>query len=173
MWPGKTCKFCHTPLQCGICSKCGEWSEKLNKTNNRCTKCSTKEFKSWIDNKNAEDEQKLQDWLDKIKSIPLPYTTLTEEQWLKACRHFGGCAYCGKSQIDSRSMFIPFNMGGRYCAWNVIPSCERCENMRKDTSNPFSRMNEQVGRSKANVAIKYGLSRENLQVIVDYLGGYL
>lgn len=111
----------------------------------------------------------LDSWKEDISKIPTPYTTLTEEQWLEACNHFGGCAYCGRDQIDSRAMFIQFKDGGRYCNWNIIPACEKCETMYKSTDNPFLRMDQKINNRRDSQARKYGLSLTKLARIVDYL----
>lgn len=170
-WSGKVCRFCKEPMgEGGICPKCGQWSDKLNKTNNRCTKCSTEDHIIWRSNRRATSREWYAQWLDTIKKIPTPYSTLTEEQWMEVCRHFGGCAYCGSDDISSRSMFIPFKDGGRYCAWNIVPACERCETARKSTLNPFERMDHVLMRSPSSAAKVYDLTLENLEKITDYLG---
>lgn len=170
-WPGKTCKFCKAPMEGGICSSCGKFAEKLNKTNYRCTECSTKAHKAWSKGRVDAAEIEFSAWLEKIKQIPVPYTTLTEDEWLEACKHFGGCAYCGRPEIEARSMFIPFKLGGRYCAWNIIPACERCETSIKLTENPFKRMDDVYNRDKNIHTRRLGLSLDNLNRIVDYLKG--
>lgn len=104
-----------------------------------------------------------------IGKLPYPYQTLNEEQWMEACKHFGGCAYCGKDSIDVRSMFIKFKNGGRYCNWNIIPACEQCENALKLTDNPFIRMDQKYKRGNSTQAKKLGFNLDNLQRIVDYL----
>lgn len=168
-WPGRTCKFCHGHILGGYCSKCGEWSDNLNKTNSRCRKCNSEEHAAWRHSRMNSADTKLQEWLKKIKALPTPYRTLTEDEWMQACKHFGGCAYCGSDQIDSRSMFIQFDKGGRYCAWNIIPACEKCETMHKFIQNPFKRMDEHLYRSQGNQTRKYNQSLDSLNKIVDYL----
>lgn len=166
-WPGKTCRFCHTRLTEGICAVCGEYSEKLHRY--RCASCATKEHISWRSSRRGNAQSQYEEWLKEISKIPTPYKTLTEEQWLEACKHFGGCAYCGADSIDARSMFIDFSNGGRYCAWNIIPSCERCETAIKSIRNPFARMDNILYRDKASSAKKYNFSLDNLHKITDYL----
>lgn len=166
-WPGMTCKFCHTKFPDGICAVCGKYSEKLHKY--RCKDCSTMEHTKWRKARYSKVENQYEEWLEDIRNIPTPYKTLTEEQWLEACKHFGGCAYCGAASIDARSMFIEFKQGGRYCAWNIIPACERCETARKDIRNPFARMDQLLYRGKDCHAKKYNLNLDNLQKITDYL----
>lgn len=166
-WPGRVCRFCRTEFTDGICAVCGEYAEKLHRY--RCKKCSTKEHTDWRNNRRKKAEAQYEEWLESIKKIPEPYTTLSEEQWLDACKHFGGCAYCGADSIEARSMFIAFKQGGRYCAWNIVPSCERCETARKAVSNPFARMDQTLYRDKGGTAKKYGFTLDNLQRIIDYL----
>lgn len=134
-----------------------------------CRQCHTRQHAEWRDRRRNNAASSLDDWLKKIKALPYPYQTLTEEQWMEACRHFGCCAYCGEGNIDARSMFISFKDGGRYCAWNIIPACEKCETALKATPNPFIRMDDRYNRDYAAAAKKYGFTVENLNKIVDYL----
>lgn len=164
-WPGRRCKFCQTPFSTNKCSVCGNEAPKLYK--GACTKCTTERHNKWVQQQKDKANEALSDWLNKIAQQPTK--TLTEEQWLNACKHFGGCAYCGGSDIDVRSMFISFKEGGRYCAWNIVPSCERCETVRKSVRNPFLRMNQTFYRGSRDPAKKYGYSLEKLQKITDYL----
>ena len=166
-WPGRQCRFCQEPFKDGPCSCCGKLSDNLH--NGICRTCHTAQHKVWRMGRRETANTAHAEWLKKIASQPYPYSTLTEDQWLEACKHFGGCAYCGSSDIDARSMFIPFKEGGRYCAWNIIPACEKCETARKATPNPFLRMDEGLLRSQTNSARKYGYTLENLHRIVDYL----
>jgi hypothetical protein len=74
----------------------------------------------------ANLESRFDAWLSKVNAVPKNYPTLTEGQWLAACRHFDGCARCHSDDIDTRGFFISATLGGRYCDWNIIPLCERC-----------------------------------------------
>ena len=74
-----------------------------------------------------------------ISKVRKPIKTLTEDEWIRACAHFGSCATCGASSIDARGMFIPFKFGGRYAAWNIIPLCDKCATAIKFQHNPFIR----------------------------------
>ena len=168
-WPGKTCKFCHKPMESGICPRCGKYSDKLNRANNYCKDCSTAAYNAWRKKIVSNNIDAFEQWKEVIKKIPTPYKPLTEEQWLEACRHFGGCAYCGKPTIEARSMFIHFRDGGRYCNWNIIPACEKCEAAYKATDNPFLRLDERLNRNSYGPAATYGFSKEKLLGIVDYL----
>lgn len=166
-WVGRTCRFCHTPFTDGICAICGEYAESLH--NYRCRSCENKEHAAWRKQRVDNADNRYKEWLKKVAELPYPYKTLTEEQWLQACKHFGGCAYCGKDSIDARSMFIQFKQGGRYCAWNIIPACEKCETARKDNPNPFIRMDQKLKRGNDTQAKKLGFSLDKLRNIVDYL----
>ena len=67
-------------------------------------------------------------------------------------------------------MFIDFKDGGRYAAWNIVPSCEECALAGKVLRNPFARMNKMYSNNQADcAAIKYNLSVSNLNKIIDYL----
>lgn len=166
-WPGRTCKFCHAPMPEAICSICG--NVYYNTKRPYCRDCETKQHSKWRGKIRKDTISSYDKWLSDIKSLPTPYVTLTEEQWNKVCRHFNGCAYCGEPEIASRSMFIEFAKGGRYCSWNIIPACEKCETSRVVQPNPFMRMNEQLNRSADSSTRVYGFTKENLQRIVDYL----
>lgn len=166
-WPGRRCRFCNEPFPDGLCSVCGQYTEKLH--DGMCTACKTKKHTAWRKGKMAAADEAYKAWLSSISEIPKPYTTLTESQWIEACRYFGGCAYCGSLDIDARSMFIPFSDGGRYCDWNIIPACEKCATARKAITNPFMRMDHDLYRHQNNQTRKYGFSLDRLQHIVDYL----
>lgn len=167
-WPGRTCRFCGGKVPNNYCCICKQLAPSLNSLY-VCAKCQTKYFNRWKEKRNRTAEEKYEKYLELIKSIPTPYKTLTEEQWMEACKHFGGCAYCGADEIASRSMFITFKEGGRYCAWNIVPVCERCEVSNKIQPNPFKRFDRVVHRGKAEHAVRYNLSLDKLQKIVDYL----
>lgn len=163
-WPGRKCRFCQEPFPESPCSHCGTIT-KLH--NGVCRACETKQHKEWRYRRRYNADTSFKEWLEKISKQPA--STLTEEQWMEACNHFKGCAYCGADSIDARSMFITFKDGGRYTCWNIIPSCERCETARKYTENPFLRMDEGLNRTHVHQAKKFGFSMEKLQKIVDYL----
>ena len=159
---------CGTPFKMGYCSYCGAWKEDLR--DGRCRACETIQHRAWREGRRENGATNLKKWLTAIRKIPTPYKTLTEEEWLEACKHFDGCAYCGSKKIDARSMFIPFKDGGRYCAWNIIPACEECETRLITIPNPFMRMDQKFSRGNHETAKKHGYSLDKLQKIVDYLG---
>lgn len=135
-----------------------------------CRKCRTKQYAAWRKGKVDNADNAYNEWLDKVNiQLKTDTETLTESQWMEACKHFGGCAYCGDTSIDARSMFIAFKDGGRYANWNIVPACERCETSHKHIENPFKRMDQHLYRSQDNQARKYNYSVENLQKITDYL----
>lgn len=104
------------------------------------------------------------DWQSKISKVPQQYPPLTEAQWLETCKHFNGCAFCGSDDISARGYFVPFNMNGRYCDWNIVPLCEKCAMTAQNMStainyNPFK-----------------SLARKDLErfySIINYLGDKL
>ena len=106
-------------------------------------------------------------WLEKVKAVPKDYPTLTEAQWLEACRHFDGCARCYSRDIDTRGFFVGAKLGGRYCDWNVIPLCEKCAS-NWDLEQSMFRYAEMRDHDKRSTEY-----RECLAKIVDYLGGKL
>lgn len=169
-WPGRTCKFCHGSIIGGTCNVCGRYFDYLTSTRRVCTECATIQHSAWRTKRKQHSDDQLKEWLDRIAKVPTPYRTLTNDEWLEACKHFGGCAYCGKESIDARAMFIPFKRGGRYCAWNVVPMCERCAKIHMTIANPFRTMDDALYSHSTNTAKKYNFDSNKLQGIVDYLG---
>jgi len=152
--PERSCRFCGTAFEKGICSSCGEY-KKLT-YGRYCTQCNSikkmakrkpednrRLANECISRKREFDNDSYNAWLYDIMDAPL--VTLTEKQWLEACAHFKGCAYCDSSNIDSRSMFIPFKDGGRYTAWNIIPACEKCET-KFHTVNTFVKHKDSIDK---------------------------
>ena len=161
----RTCLVCKQRFKMGYCGKCGEWSDRL--VDYRCQECCTKRYSEWTARKKQEGADKLVEWQQLISKQSTQ--ALTEEQWLAACTHFGGCAYCGDPEIASRSMFIDFKSGGRYAAWNIIPACEKCETIIKVRPNPFVRLNRSLNRDKESAMRSNGYDRDTLQRITRYL----
>ena len=143
----RTCVFCKTPIPIGFCSKCGKYTDDL--INSMCRECHNAykvECEMRMYKKNlANTGDAFESWLSMVKQVPKSYPTLSQEQWLEACRYFDGCAMCGNELIDTRGFFIHFADGGRYCNWNVIPLCEACANSRKTRTNPFVVMHGRLG----------------------------
>ena len=49
---------------------------------------------------------------------------LTAEQWAALTSRWGGCAYCGASDVDQqKDCVLPLSRGGRYTVTNVVPAC--------------------------------------------------
>ena len=184
------CKFCKAPVRAikfkpvpGNCANCGAYVEDIYHNRGKlCNKCYYK--KVYADkkarpnfeetrNKNrmkhyyvtqANADRQYTDWLSNIKDIKMH--TLTEDEWMKACMHFGGCAFCGAASIDTRQYFIKFKEGGKYNACNIVPACDLCATDLKKNPNPFRYMDKQLNESKS---IYRGQNRERLKRIVDYL----
>jgi hypothetical protein len=163
-------------LATGICERCGEESTELNERG-LCPTCNKKrrvEAEMVLYNKNINiTDTQFKDWLDKIKRVPKDYPTLTQEQWLAACKHFDGCAMCDSESIDARGFFIEFKEGGRYCDWNVIPMCDICVSNHKIRTNPFKMMHHRLGikpKSSKETNLEFAHnSPKRLKKIVDYL----
>lgn len=125
--PSRRCHGCNAPVTEGICNECGFYCDDLSPRQYLCRDCEKDRSKE----KCARSREKTmygahRNWVADVKKIPTPYSFLTEEQWLSACAHFEGCAFCGAESVDTRAFFIHFKDGGRYCDWNVIPKCSKC-----------------------------------------------
>ena len=154
-----TCFICGTQFTEGYCAMCGEHTTKL--VNGKyCRSCFYSKYKHTACSQRSRQrmyeryDSIYANWMSKIKNAPSQ--TLTEAQWLEACKHFNGCAYCGSESIEARSYFIPFKNGGRYCAWNIIPACGHCAaSSESKQPDPFRRMINQVKRGTLEEIIKY------------------
>lgn len=167
--PGTCCRVCGEPFEIVACRKCGKVvSGNQLKPHGLCDTChsirnvanATKSGKK----RKAKLHQDFEDWVAKAKQVPKNYPTLTEEQWLDACRFFDGCARCYSDTIDTRGFFISRALGGRYCDWNIIPLCERCAkvwDLDRSVFNYTLKKGSQEGRHR-----EY---RESLLKIVEYL----
>ena len=52
---------------------------------------------------------------------------LTDEQWQSLLALWGGCAYCGASDVAmQRDCVLAISRGGRYTFGNVAPACRTC-----------------------------------------------
>ena len=149
-----------------LCCGCKKYTNKLH--NGYCTACNREASRRSVARRKERINKQYEDWVASIKGKE--YHPLTEDEWLDACRHFKKCAYCNTREINTRSMFIDFKDGGRYAAWNIVPSCEECALASKVLRNPFARMNRMYSNNQADcAAIKYNLSVSNLNKITDYL----
>lgn len=186
---GSWCKFCKAPVYAvyqkvpGNCPNCGAYIEDIYHFPGKlCSKCYSKKnyqqkmqipgYKEKILMYNNEHwhrvndraAQSYKDWLEQLKSVSTH--SLTEDEWLEACQHFKGCAFCSSDSIDARQYFIPFKDGGNYTACNVVPACEQCATALKGNPNPFVHMNKLLTRNKA---MERGQSVHTLKGITDYL----
>ena len=52
---------------------------------------------------------------------------LTDSQWTALKDGWGGCAYCGTTEVPlQRDCVLPISRGGRYTLGNVVPACRSC-----------------------------------------------
>ena len=154
------CPVCGTRYVDGPCRICGEYAPRLvNGTN--CVRCHRKKYNiaensaEWERRRRANNDKRFAEWRSKMQQLPKDYPTLTQQQWLEACRYFDGCAYCGADSIDARAYFVKFEEGGRYCDWNIIPACEKCATKIKLLANPFAYLENAPSRKKLQNIIKY------------------
>lgn len=123
---------------------CGTYTKKLY-YKQYCKECFDKKQIKYYATSRAQlaatKDSLTNDWLYKVKQVPENYPTLTQQQWIEACKYFDGCAFCGEHSIDTRVYFIDFSDGGRYCDWNIIPACEKCALRAKVQKNPFKKIN--------------------------------
>ena len=151
------------------CAVCG--AQKPNKDfvprSNVCKACKLNYKNLYWKLHLMEQDKMFDDWIAKIKQVPKDYPTLTEEQWLEVCMHFGGCARCQSSEVDTRGFFISAKLGGRYCDWNIIPLCEKCAGSW-DLDKSVFRYTEKKAYNTKNLSY-----RDCLEKIITYLGGKL
>lgn len=166
--PGPRCKICGEPFELIVCRTCGKITDSSGiAKSNLCRKCHSRSIipygKGNYNRLIGRLEDKLATWLDKVTKVPKNYPTLTEEQWIEACRFFNGCARCSSDDIDARGFFISAKLGGRYCDWNVIPLCERCAKTWDRTNNVFITATFRDWQNKSSVY------RNQLERIIEYL----
>jgi 5-methylcytosine-specific restriction endonuclease McrA len=52
---------------------------------------------------------------------------LTADQWADMVAAWGGCAYCGATDVPlQRDCVLPISRGGRYTLTNIAPACRSC-----------------------------------------------
>jgi HNH endonuclease len=52
---------------------------------------------------------------------------LSDEQWIALKQAWGGCAYCGATDLPlQRDCVLALSRGGRYTIDNVVPACRSC-----------------------------------------------
>ena len=81
---------------------------------------------------------KIQALIDELKPLQSDLSTLTEDEWLKSCKHFKLCAICAADDIEARFMVIMPEEGGKYNRGNVLPTCTRCANRMRRKQHPFA-----------------------------------
>lgn len=170
--PGLRCPICKEIYDEVVCYRCGKIVSGKEKVKSKkypmCRTCHNElereHSAKYLMKKAAMFDEKFENWLEKISRVPKNYKTLSEEQWLEACRYFEGCARCGKKDIDNRGFFISFENGGRYCDWNIIPLCDTCASKWNTNANPFS-----LTLAKDRVGKTPGLHQNYLDKIVEYL----
>lgn len=156
----RLCLYCHTVQKVytenkPICRECYLARQRVNKTEvNRRWKI--KRTKKRVDAYEA--------WLKRTRSAP--FKALSEADWLEACRYFGGCALCNNVEISARGYFIPYTMGGRYTAWNILPLCEQCTLETKYQLNPWLRLDEYLNDS---INSARGLGIKKVLTAAEYL----
>lgn len=167
--PGLRCKICGQPFDMVRCDICEEVFpvDMMIKDRVVCKRCKNTRSRRNHSAQMAAMEKSFNEWLDKIKQVPKNYPTLSEEQWLEACTFFGGCARCGKDDIDTRGFFVGAKLGGRYCDWNIIPLCEKCANAWDLEQSAFRYIER---RKYTDKTPEY---HDCLIRIVEYLGGKL
>lgn len=164
----RSCKFCHAKFDLKLCPSCNIRKElkAFDRNYKICKECQKKKsLKPRKISKRYADEA-YEGWLESVQDVP--FKALSEQQWIEACRHFGGCAYCGKEEVEARNMFIPYIHGGRYAAWNVVPACNFCAGRRN--RNPFRIF---ASQSVNKILTTDERRIERLQYILDYLRSHM
>lgn len=92
----------------------------------------------------------------------LKFNMLTEDQWLQTVSYFRGCAICDDEHVEARTFLLPFQKGGRYAPWNMLPMCGKCARYSRRMSNPFTWLRNSY------VAKTLGLTTERRKMIEEY-----
>lgn len=182
------CKFCDTLFKEQICYNCKQLyptevftvhksGRDAGYLQRECRLCAAKRSsRSWVEqhDKRLESarkyvakhklmaEESLEKWL---KATNLVFKPLTEDEWLMACAYFSGCAMCGEPHIETRQYFIPFQLGGKYAAWNIFPMCGKCSTVHKEVKNPFLWLDPVVGRK---IRYRYNMNQERADRLLEY-----
>ena len=181
------CSICGTPMEKMVCCKCKQILPRSYFTtrksgvykgaiNRRCTPCSKAMKKKWDDDnpdrKRARNtaflerradkaDEDYREMLDALATIE--FKPMSEEQWLKTCSYFEGCAICGNEHIESRKFFLQFEHGGKYAVWNILPMCWDCGKHTAKLTNPFKWIDRYIGATTT-----YGLTHERRARILEY-----
>ena len=150
--PSYDCPICKTRFKTGICRICKKQVEfyRNRLVCKTCYDTVTRKPDASLRVKQRR-QQIYKEWRAKIAKVPKTYPTLTEQQWLEACKYFDGCAVCGAESIDARGYFVTFAEGGRYCDWNILPMCERCATAARTQPNMFLSTDPRVRKSLTNI----------------------
>ena len=168
--PGIACTWCKTEFDERYCVKCNTLKPKseFETTYNMCNACRgtviRARYREQCDMQATVTKELLDGWIASTKLHK--HKLLTEQDWLAACRHFNGCAFCGEESIDARVFFIPFKFGGRYTKDNVVPACDKCATSLKRLKNPFRLFAEKL---IDGTSYKVGFVPEKMQLLQDYL----
>lgn len=119
----KYCQNCGTPHDLNFTNTCSVCGQPI-RTEAQKNKAKAEAKKRSIQNRRAKNRV----LLDELNELQKGLTPLTEAEWQKAVRHFGGCALCPTKEIEARIMLIPMKDGGKYNRGNVIPACADCAN---------------------------------------------
>lgn len=177
------CKFCKTYFPTQFCRTCKQWKpfeefymSKKGILETRCKRCESdrkNEFNKRRPDLHAKNrhnffkrraeyaEKLFKKWLELSNKTFKP---MTEEEWLQTCAYFGGCAICGDEYIAKREFFVPFQSGGHYTAWNMIPMCENCGRVTRYQENPFKWFDKY-----GTTGVRMGLTEERRDKIINYL----
>jgi len=122
-------------------TKCRDCNWEFPTKLSRCPVCASpnREYnKRYFAKRRSGADKDLKNWLEVLSQHPCD--PLTEQEWLDICTHFGKCAFCEEEDISARVYFIPFELGGKYTKFNVLPACEMCSTEFKVQMNPFKRL---------------------------------
>ena len=63
----------------------------------------------------------------RVKRVAAADNDLTPVQWQSIKDAWGGCAYCGVTDLPlQRDCVLPISRGGRYTVENIVPACRSC-----------------------------------------------
>lgn len=141
------------------CKRCE--SDRKNEFNKRRPDLHAKNRHNFHKRRAEYAEKLFKKWLELSNKTFKP---MTEEEWLQTCAYFGGCAICGDEYIAKREFFVPFQSGGHYTAWNMIPMCEKCGRVTRYQENPFKWFDKY-----GTTGVRMGLTEEHRDKIINYL----
>lgn len=63
----------------------------------------------------------------RVKRVAAADNDLTPVEWQSIKDAWGGCAYCGATDLPlQRDCVLPISRGGRYTVENIVPACRSC-----------------------------------------------